>query len=1562
MKRVNITLLAWLLSSTLVLAVGVHFLHAYQMTRNASSILNQAESAQHTGNNVEAVKLFKEFLNYRPKDREVNEELANLMIELAEKPGHTFRQVSDAKNFLEKVLVMHPELTKLRRRLVDYSMETHRPLDAISHINLLLDTDQADPALQVKYAQCQVTVGNDREANKVLAGLVGYDLTLDTFAEPTKPPAGVHEPDAYLQLARLLYRSKGREAADPVMNRMVELNSDSFQAYLERARYRMQLRTLEKGKLEPGEQADKVQIELQEGALADANKALELAPDDANVIAVAAQLLLPQQKYAEARELLEHGIKKNPKSESLYTMMVSTAMSESKNSDEAIEYLAAGLKQLPESPQLLQTYAELLMDRDDVEGVRDTLTKMEKAGYMNEWIAFYRARIQFHDKQWLQAARQFERLRPNMARKPEYLKVTDLLLAQCYENLGEPDRAVDAAKRVLETDPNSVQAHLLMSRSYALLGKPELSKEQIRLASLIRQDHPDDNLGSDKTNLVQTLLDEQMKLPKDKRNWKGVDKVVEASLKENQKLTDAQRESFKVDVEMLKENYVTAYKADVAALQKYPRDVSLWLLKMNIVERAPVPTPEGVENKAEAARISAEIKRKKLFEIMDAADKAVGDNVQLRIQRGHLLTRYRKSVAKVARKKTDKNASQTPETKPDPDRQEIIAELAKLEMGIDDPKKFSDDEQVAFWNTQGMAYYRLRDYHDVRRCWLVVANKRPGDESIREALFTLALDFDEHKDADSAVADIRKVSGSDSALYLFCIASRSVAKVQAELHGKRGMEQAEAAELAQALAALNEALKLRPGWHEIAHLTGTINDIQGDYDKAIENYRTALLLGPANNTISHRIVQLLYAQGRADEVDEALSSIKSLSSGDPLTRLKIKTELDKKNAEGSEQALAKALEAVQDDPENVQNHLILAQVYDSMIPPQPENAEAEYRLAIETDPEVPMSWLMLLSHLKRENKGLVAHEVMNQAKEKLSEKTRPMVLGPAFEMNGDVKSAERQYLDAEKGQPGEIGAMRALAAFYIRAQQHERREALLVPKQAAAYEKSAIDYRDRAIVYLDKILNAKSGTEDLQIVFWARRTKARVLAGLEGYQNLQAAIRLIEQNASAGTLTPEDMRLEADLLAGRADFESRNKAIDLYEQIVKSKGGRLQDLKDQLSPHEQILLADLYNRMGRWPQARDTMEGLIATDKHNRRYVSTLVQMFLQHDDLTSARQWLVELDKQNQGTLKRTETMDKTAAAAEMAKNASILATTNELKARWLAKSGEKEQAEKVVAEYMKEEKPTADGAERTGAVLESMGLEEAAAKSYRAAAALEPRKGLVLAAFLGRHKGNDLNEIFKLYDDARRQWPAYAIVGAALETLDVRKAEVTPKQYKAVLDLIDSGLADNDEHKDELRVQKCQWLELQGRYNEVIPAYRAILADPSFDRLQQARVKNNLSYLLASGNPTKEQAQESLKLVGETIELLGPTCDALDTRAVAYIANGRYKEATKDASAALLENPNALKYYHRAMAQYRDGKNGAAREDLAEAQRLEIESEIMPNERPAYKQLVEELFPPKK
>jgi len=126
MRRLNVKLALWLVIVTLVSVVGVHFLHGYQIDRNAEFLRLQAETAKKDGDVKKAIKQYNQYLKYRNDDEEGYKELAALVMEVAEKDKTNRQSQQQAYSTLEAAIRRHPHLEDVRRRLIDYTIASGR--------------------------------------------------------------------------------------------------------------------------------------------------------------------------------------------------------------------------------------------------------------------------------------------------------------------------------------------------------------------------------------------------------------------------------------------------------------------------------------------------------------------------------------------------------------------------------------------------------------------------------------------------------------------------------------------------------------------------------------------------------------------------------------------------------------------------------------------------------------------------------------------------------------------------------------------------------------------------------------------------------------------------------------------------------------------------------------------------------------------------------------------------------------------------------------------------------------------------------------------------------------------------------------------------------------------------------------------------------------------------------------------------------------------------------------------------------------------------------------------
>ncbi len=362
------------------MVAGVHVIHGIQIDKNAVVLLKEAERAEQEGEPGmrRAVKKYGQYLKHRPEDVVAQEKFALLAADLANMPGSSQEEMRLAYRALD-VAAKHPELVEVRRRIIDYYMRLGRYVDAAEYLEKLRtaaqESGKREPDLDVKFARCEVVLGHHDAALKVLDELIGYDKKTKTFdADLAVAP---WEIDAYLTLQEVLRRRlDDAELADEVMQQMVIANPDSSDAYLRLGRYQMR----------QGRPAK---------AIAAFDRALELSPDDPDVILEVADIAITRRDFDRARPLLEAGLKSHPDVAEMYRAMGALTLAEGRKGDKgdqaeksamdgvegAIEQVLAGLERAPNSPTLMMFLVDLqlMKAKTDFSGVKDAIERMRTA-------------------------------------------------------------------------------------------------------------------------------------------------------------------------------------------------------------------------------------------------------------------------------------------------------------------------------------------------------------------------------------------------------------------------------------------------------------------------------------------------------------------------------------------------------------------------------------------------------------------------------------------------------------------------------------------------------------------------------------------------------------------------------------------------------------------------------------------------------------------------------------------------------------------------------------------------------------------------------------------------------------------------------------------------------------------------------------------------------------------------------------------------------------------------------------------------------------------------------
>src|SRR5947208_5339353 len=133
-RRVNIRFLLISLVLLAAAGTGVHLLHAYQVRRNASAFLREADRYEKEGDDAKASEYLGRYLGLRPDDTDTLARYALLQDKLAK----TYRAQERVFLLFEQVLRKDPTRQDIRRRNVQVALQLKRFTDARTHLGVLL--------------------------------------------------------------------------------------------------------------------------------------------------------------------------------------------------------------------------------------------------------------------------------------------------------------------------------------------------------------------------------------------------------------------------------------------------------------------------------------------------------------------------------------------------------------------------------------------------------------------------------------------------------------------------------------------------------------------------------------------------------------------------------------------------------------------------------------------------------------------------------------------------------------------------------------------------------------------------------------------------------------------------------------------------------------------------------------------------------------------------------------------------------------------------------------------------------------------------------------------------------------------------------------------------------------------------------------------------------------------------------------------------------------------------------------------------------------------------------
>jgi tetratricopeptide (TPR) repeat protein len=386
----------------------------------------------------------------------------------------------------------------------------------------------------------------------------------------------------------------------------------------------------------------------------------------------------------------------------------------------------------------------------------------------------------------------------------------------------------------------------------------------------------------------------------------------------------------------------------------------------------------------------------------------------------------------------------------------------------------------------------------------------------------------------------------------------------------------------------------------------------------------------------------------------------------------------------------------------------------------------------------------------------------------------------------------------------------------------------------------------------------------------------------------------------------------AQILSSRPEPLSRLKAIGLLEEVSS-----IQPLSEQA----EIMLGELYYKVGRdWADYASQMEKAIARFPNSIPARESYVVRLLARTDQRSLTKAVTHVNKLRQ--------------------LAPQSAGTFELTVRLANKLGRKEQARKQLLSMLPnfaETKQLAPQQVQMLSMLANLLVEvqdlDTAERIYRELAKRDPNQITSLALFLGRHR--DVDQCFAALNEVYTPQRAPEFLQVATSVVRQRRDQVGDKFDEQIQRWLDAGLRENPD-SISLGMVQADLFDLQKRYQEAAAVYRKLLDRQDLTGLRRAVVLNNLAFLVALAGPSAASDLDSLKLVEDAAQIMGPNSDILDTRAVVFVSRQKYKQAIHDLELAVTDNPDAAKYFHKANAHFSAGENTAAVEAWEKAEEL--------------------------
>jgi tetratricopeptide (TPR) repeat protein len=989
-RTLNLRLAIILLIIAIVGGASVYALHGFQQRRNAYFFLEQAELAQQQAAKAakenkpeeeqeaikEQMKNLEWYLTLRRSDWDVLEKLGMLRAEhIVDLPS--FRQAYEC---LDRLVREDPTRKEARRKLIDLLILAARFSDARLHLDYLLKETPDDPELLFLLGQCQEGMGEEETAVTYYQKTIKYS------------PKTI---EVYPRLANLLQTSLERtKEADACMQELVKNNPDSAKAQILLAAY-LQKTGVDLAKRSYDEEAQKASEKAYEEALQAVEKALELAPnekDEKNALLLEKDALLLGAQCALNSGDLEKARKYAQRCREVYKdcipayLTLADIFERSRERDKALDVLDQGLKETKNAPQLLWSRVNLLIDAGDLKSASEGLEKLQDAKYPKPLQDYLGARLAFGNKEWADAKRRFEKVRPAMSNSPNFVKQIDLWLGYCYGRLNNTDQEIDSYQRALRADPFYAPARQLLTDALIKAGRTdEAVAEYYKLIKLGKIP------SSGRIVFANLLIRQNLERNVDERNWTPVEKILDDAEKDT---PDA------FQIPLLRSEMLHAQNRDkeaeevlLKARDKHPQQLDFWHALVTMA------TLQKDWDKAE--------KFLKEFELR------MGDCVDLRLTRADYLVQRHGAQSKEALKKLEENSG-----------------------------SFSDADRLRLLNGLLTAARRSGDRDLVKHYIDLLAQKDEGNLEVQYLRIEQAANEQDVAKLENVLNDVKKIEGEGP---VWMVGQARLLTLQAKDdpalldEAEKYLVQAQEIRPSWSRIPMLLAFIYDRQNKPVRTLTNLLKAISlGEHNPLIVRRAVQLLFQdqryaeadkllrrldqeevPLTPELTRLWVQLLIQRGEFD-----------------LAVTKARQTVSEKSDDYNEylwlgQILGIAARRAKTEGKTTQAADLAAE------------GEKSLRRAVELKSEAAETWVALVQFLSSLDKIGAAEKVVEQAQGKIAAEQAPLALAECYEAIQKNDLAMEQYKLALAAKPDDPKIVRSVASFYQRIGKSVEAEALL---------------------------------------------------------------------------------------------------------------------------------------------------------------------------------------------------------------------------------------------------------------------------------------------------------------------------------------------------------------------------------------------------------------------------------------------------------------------------------------------------------------------------------------